>query len=72
MLFDTRGKPGFHRFPFMIGDDVQLRSGGPRMKVVDFDETGEITVSWHANGGRISEMKAPHSMFMLWEDATEN
>jgi uncharacterized protein YodC (DUF2158 family) len=51
-MFDTRGKPGFHKFPLRIGDDVTLHGGGQVMTVVDFDETGEVTVAWRCGKGK--------------------
>jgi len=63
-VFDTRGKPGFDRFPLMIGDDVTLLGGGQVMTVVDFDETGEVTVAWRSSGGKIAQMIARHTSFI--------
>jgi len=70
-MFDTRGKPGFHRFPFKIGDDVCLKTGSFKMKVVDFDEAGLMTVSWYAHNGMVSEMIAHHTLFLHWADAVQ-
>jgi uncharacterized protein YodC (DUF2158 family) len=67
-MFDTRGKPGFHKFPLRIGDDVTLHGGGQVMTVVDFDETGEVTVAWRCGKGKIAQMISPHTSFVLMGD----
>jgi uncharacterized protein YodC (DUF2158 family) len=36
---------------WMIGDEVQLKSGSPRMLVVDYNKPKEVVVSWRNSEG---------------------
>ena len=62
VMFDTRGKPGFHWFPLRIGDNVVVKEGVDcTMTVVDFDNCGNVTVAWRAIGGRVREKTVHHA-----------
>jgi uncharacterized protein YodC (DUF2158 family) len=68
LMIDLRCRPGYERFPFRLGDDVVLKTGGPVMTVVDFDETGKVTDAWRSTTGKPSEKTAHHAQFDHWTD----
>jgi uncharacterized protein YodC (DUF2158 family) len=42
--------------PLRIGNVVMLNSGGPRMMIVDFDNLGNVCVSWRESTGATLEL----------------
>lgn len=72
-MFDTRGRPGFSRFPFKICDDVRLIHGNSRMTVVDFDEKGDVTVAWRKfPDAKPTELTMHHRNFVPWDGPSLN
>ncbi len=54
--------PGRDKFPH-IGAIVSLKSGGPRMMVVDYVKEG-LTVSWR-DGARVLEISLPQACLRI-------
>lgn len=57
----SREKDGDCKGSFQIGERVHLKSGGPVLTVVDFDDNN-IVVSWAMDDGTVEERKFLHQM----------
>src|SRR5512146_988516 len=54
---------------FQVGDVVQLKSGGPRLTVVELFDDGHVGLMWFLDGGKEGWGRAPTAALDLVSEA---